>query len=152
MQEGLEGLSLLLAGEGVGRQHRRHHQGHDEEEGCQQVAVDEHDELLVGGKLQDRAGQVPGHRAEDPVEVGVRRASRRQPDDEGQEDHEESRYRQHRDDDGLGAAHRDEILGDDRPHHRPPHVDATIGALSTSLEGGPTDRLSAAAMRASTAK
>ena len=61
VQQRLERLALLLAGEGVGGEHGRHHQRHDQEQRRQQVAVHEHDELLVGGQVEDRAR--PGRRA-----------------------------------------------------------------------------------------
>ena len=61
VEQRLEGLALLLAGEGVGGEHRRHHERHDEEQRREQVAVHEHDELLVGGQREDRVGEVAGH-------------------------------------------------------------------------------------------
>ena len=61
VQQRLERLALLLAGEGVGGQHGRHHQRHDEEQRRQQVAVDSTTSCSRFGQVEDRAG--PGRRA-----------------------------------------------------------------------------------------
>ena len=62
VQQRLERLALLLAGERVGGQHGRDHQRHDQEQRGEQVAVDEHDELLAGRQREDRVGEVARHR------------------------------------------------------------------------------------------
>ena len=51
----LERAPLLLAGEGVGGQHGRHHQRHDQEQRREQVADDEHEQLLLLGQRRRAA-------------------------------------------------------------------------------------------------
>ena len=51
-------------------------------------------------------------------------------------DHQQGRHREHRDDDRLRAADRDDVLGDDRPHHRPAHGVTSAGSASRVGTGG----------------
>ena len=70
VEQRLERLALLLAGEGVGGQHGRHHEGDDQEQRRQQVAVDEHDELLALGQRRIGPARSPGIDDEEPADLG----------------------------------------------------------------------------------
>ena len=54
VQERLERLALLLAGERVGGEDARHHERDDEEQRRDEVPIDEHYELLAFGQPRDR--------------------------------------------------------------------------------------------------
>ena len=86
MQQDLEGLALLLAGEGVRREDGGEHQGDDEEERRQKVAVDESDEPFARRQVEDGLGQPAGEGAQHLRDVGRVGVARRQPHAEGKDD------------------------------------------------------------------
>ena len=71
MEQRLERLALLLAGERVGGQDGRHHQRHDEEQRGQQVAVHQHDQLLALWQRQDRPRQIARDVVEEARQIEV---------------------------------------------------------------------------------
>jgi hypothetical protein len=111
VQQALERLALLLAREGVGRQNTRHHQGHDHEQRCEQVAVHQHEQLLTLGQLADHVAEPGRYRLQEAAHARRVRGQRGQPDGEGQHDEEQEGHDQHRQHDRLRAADCQHVLG-----------------------------------------
>jgi len=94
VEQGLEGLSFLFPGEGVGGQDRRHHERDDQEQGSDHVAEDQDDQPFIGRGRHDRLGDALGEHVDEGADVeGAFPGGK--PDGGGEHHQQQGRQEQH---------------------------------------------------------